>query len=346
MKSFFYILLLSLSSFAALALPNGEKLYNSHCSTCHNTHGLGGMGTPLTPAKVVNYSDEYLYNTIRLGRKGRIMPAFNHLSDGQVNAIISHIKSWNQVSKVVVFSKEPIKGNRAKGKIIYQKKCQSCHGENGKSNAVGTGISISRERKFKIAPPDLNNVGYLASASDSYIKNSLISGQIGSTMPSIKKLGLNDQDLNDVISYIRSFEQSIDENIEPETQDPTLIFDSPYDFDTTVKNLKMALTGLNFRYFPDRYLEMGLGDKSLINTKQLSLRFCNFKQLYQMINTDPRLGIFLPCRITIVENDEGKVQLHLMNMTLISKLFNNDQLTEGAQKMHETMLEVIDEATL
>lgn len=343
LTSLFLLLLISVNVVAA---PDGKKLYNNHCSSCHNEQGLGGIGSPITPAKVVNFSDDYLFKTIRLGRKGRVMPAYNHLSDIQVNAIIKYIKSWIKVSKTVTFSKEKIKGDLVNGHSIFQQKCQSCHGATGKSDAIGTGITTSRPRNFAITPADLSNPGYLASASDAYIKNTIISGQLDSSMPSIEELGLNDQQLDDVVRYIRSLENIANEEIKPATQEPTLVFDSPYDFDTTVKNLKNALTGLNFRYFPDRYLEQGLGDDENINKKQLSLRFCNFKDLYDMINTDPRLGIFLPCQITVVENEEAKVQLLLMNMTLISKLFNNDQLTQGAQRMHEIMLEVMDEATL
>ncbi len=341
----FFILLLSIS-LSAYAAPDGKKLYDNHCSICHNKKGLGGIGAPLTPAKVVNYSDDFIFKTIRLGRKGRVMPAFDHLSDSQVNAIIEYIKSWNKVSKTIIFSDQKINGDVENGKKIYQEKCQSCHGESGKSNALGTGVTISRQRDFKIVPPDLGNPGYLASANDAFIKNSIISGQLGSAMPTLDELALSDKELDDVVSFIRSFENVTKDEIKPETQEPTLIFDSPYDFDTTVTNLKNALTGLNFRYFPDRYLEMGLGDEKDMNKKQMTLRFCNFKDLYDMINMDPRLGIFLPCQITVVENEEGSVQLYLMNMTLISKLFNNDQLTVGAQEMHEIMLEVIDEATL
>lgn len=346
MKYLLSFALLLLTSHSAFAAPNGEKLYNTNCSSCHNKDGLGGIGLPLPASKVVNFSDDYLYKTIRLGRKGRIMPAFSHLSESQVKAIILHIKSWYKINKTVTFSDEKIIGDKTHGKELYQQKCQACHGENGKSKAIGTGVTISRTRAFAVAPPDLSNPGYLASANDHFIKNTVISGRIGSIMPPFQQFNISDEDLNDIISYIRSLETITNETVEIETHDPTLIFDSPYDFDTTVKNIKGALSGLNFRYFPDRYIEMGLADDSLINKKQLSLRFCNFKQLYKMINTDPRLGIILPCRITIVENDEGEVKLYMMNMALITEIFNNEQLTHGAQEMHETMLEVIDEATL
>ena len=93
-------------------------------------------------------------------------------------------------------------------------------------------------------------------------------------------------------------------------------------------------------------MEMGLADDLFINKKQLSLRFCNFNRLYNMINTDPRLGVVLPCRITVVEQPEGDVKLYVMNMRLVSRLFNNDQLDESAISMFESVIEVIEEATL
>jgi len=35
-----------------------------------------------------------------------------------------------------------------------------------------------------------------------------------------------------------------------------------------------------------------------------------------------------------------------MNMKVVSRLFNNTQLSETAEAMHESLMELIDEATL
>jgi len=274
------------------------------------------------------------------------MPAFSKLSDAQVTAIVEYILSWRIDKRVPIYSDITVVGDIQNGAKLFQKECAECHGKDGKSEGVGTGVTVSRKRKFEVVPPALNNPGFLASASDTSIRHTINEGRLGTSMPSKEKLGLSDQDVNDLVSYIRSFEREYEEKEPLEDTRPTLVFDSPYDFETTVANIKQSLQGMNFRYFPDRYMEMGLADDRFINKKQLSLRFCNFNRLYNMINIDPRLGVVLPCRITVVEQPEGDVKLYILNMRLVSTLFNNDQLDEAAISMFESVMEVIEEATL
>ena len=342
----FLLIQLAWFSHSAIAAPDGHQLYTKHCSVCHNDDGIGGIGLPLKGEKIDHFPREYLFKTIRLGREGRVMPAFEQLSDAQINAIVDYIFSWREHPHEVTYSDQPVAGDVDKGQQLFAQKCAACHGKDGKSEGVGTGVTLSRERKFAVVPPALNNPGFLASASDEWIKDTVKSGRPGTIMPSQATLGLSDQDLNDIVSYVRSFETHYETENEQDEEPPTLVFDSPYDFITTVGNIKQSLQGLNFRYFPDRYMEMGLADDSLINKKQLSLRFCNFKQLYKMINTEPRLGVILPCRVTVVEDDEGQVRIYVMNMKTVARLFNNSQLTETAKAMHDSLMQLIEEATL
>ncbi len=345
MNRLFALFALLLLAATALAAPNGEELYTRHCSVCHNDKGIGGIGLPLNGEKLEHFSRDYLFKTIRNGRPGRVMPPFEKLSDAQVNAIVDHVMSWRK-TPAQEWPATPVKGDPDKGERLFQEKCSACHGKDGKSNGLGTGVTLSRERKFKVVPPALNNIGFLRSAPDSWIRYTIQNGRPGTIMPSQKDFGISDQDLDDIVSYIRQFERKHDERPKPEQEPPTLVFDSPYDFVTTVTNLKETLKGLNFRYFPDRYMEMGLAPDDQINKKQLSLRFCNFNLLYKMINIEPRLGVILPCRVTVVEEDDGSVKLYLMNMKVATQLFNNEQLSELAEQMNESLMELIEEATL
>lgn len=349
LKYSLYLSLLMIGLTLALptqAAPNGQKLYSKHCSVCHNDDGMGGIGLPLNSAKIEHFPRDYLFKTIRMGRPGRVMPAFSKLSDAQVNAIVDHVLSWKKTTQIDVYSPLAVQGDPQLGKLLFEEKCAACHGKNGKSIGTGTGVTLSREREFAVVPPALNNAGFLASASDEWIKSTIKHGRPGTIMPSQQATKLSEQQLNDVVSYVRSFEQEYTEQDSEEAEDPTIVADSPYDFVTTVNNIKQSLQGMNFRYFPDRYLEMGLAEDAIINKKQLSLRFCNFKQLYKMINIEPRLGVVLPCRLTVVEADDGSVKIYAMNMKVVSRLFNNTQLIEAAAQMHATILELIDEVTL
>jgi len=103
---------------------------------------------------------------------------------------------------------------------------------------------------------------------------------------------------------------------------------------------------LSFRIFPDRLLEQGLIDEFSVNTRQVGVRFCNFNELYGMLKIEPRLGVVLPCRITILERKDGQVLLVIPNLRVVSRWFNNDELVGLWDQMEETFAEIIDEVTL
>jgi high-affinity iron transporter len=84
-------------------LANGEKLYQTSCTTCHgNTgHGDGPAGKGLDPAPA-NFHDGDLvwtsapykfFNTIRLGVPGTGMAAFSQLSDKEIWDLAFYLKS-------------------------------------------------------------------------------------------------------------------------------------------------------------------------------------------------------------------------------------------------------------
>jgi cytochrome c oxidase cbb3-type subunit 3 len=65
-----------------------------------------------------------------------------------------------------------------------------------------------------------------------------------------------------------------------------------------------------------------------------------------MLNIEPRLGVVLPCRVTIMERADGTVLLVVPNLRVVSRWFNNDQLVELWDRMEDTFNQIIEEATL
>ena len=339
------ICLLLLFSVPVFSAPNGDALYQEHCAVCHQSSGKGGIGLPLTREKLAYISDDYIYKTVRLGRPGRIMPAFKHLSDAQLKAIVGFIRSWNP-EPGMVFSNEPVAGDKERGKALYLQYCSQCHGEDGSGEGQGTGVTLSRERKFMVMPAAINNSGFLQSAPDSMIKHTIKVGRASSSMPVFGKV-LSDQQINDIVAFVRSFEDGESSNA-AETEKPraAYIVESPYDFETTVENVKAALKGANFRTFPLRFIEQGLIDEFSHNERQIAIRFCNFKELYGLLNIEPRLGTVLPCRIDVVEDKAGRVLLISANVASIAYWFNNDELIRLGKAMEAVIIEVMEEATL
>ncbi len=340
-----FIFLFSLSAYSA---PRGEELFARHCSSCHGLDGKGGVGVPISmPSFIDSVSNRYLSATIRHGRPGRIMPAFETLSDAQVNAIVMYLRNWSN-KPAPEHDTAIVKGDKKHGEQLFAKRCAQCHGDDGRGGK-GTGVTFSRERDLPIIAPALNNAGFLAAASDGMIRDTITLGREGTPMTSMLAAGLSKQDINDVVSFIRSFEKNAGElkqGLNERNKEPLVItVDSPYGLDETVANLKQAIIGQNFTLIRTDYLEHGLVEEGKENKKQIVLHFCNFNFLFEALSIDPRVGMFLPCRVTIIEKD-GKVQLSTINPKRLSKLFNNHELDESCETMHEVYSNLLEDAVL
>ena len=317
-----------------------------HCAACHGDQGDGGVGVPLAlPAFLESVDDSFLRTTIRLGRPGRVMPAFSTLSDAQVDALVGHIRGWSGKPEPV-FAPTPVKGDVQHGKELFAKYCASCHGEMGEGGS-GTGVTFSRRRELPIIAPALNNPGFLAAASDEMIKHTLEFGREGTPMRSFLVQGLSEQDINDLVSAIRSMEDSEYTGPRPEVtlDEAVIITESPYTLEETVENLKESIISQNFMLIRTDYLEHGLVEEGKEDKRQVILHFCNFKLLFDALAIDPRVGMFLPCRVTVVER-EDKVLVMTINPMYLSHLFNNDDLDEACKQMHGIYTEILEDATL
>jgi cytochrome c oxidase cbb3-type subunit 3 len=340
-----FIVVLVLTTRITLAAPDGAQLYATHCAVCHGDKGTGGVGIPLAlPSFLESVDDAFLRKTIRYGRPGRVMPAFPALSDAQLNAIVGFIRGWSG-KPVPEFSYEPVKGNSVHGRELYASHCAMCHGANGEGGK-GTGVTFSRRRELPIIAPALGNPGFLMAASDEMIRHTLVYGREGTPMRSFLAQGLSEQDIDDLVSYVRSFSnQTLSTAQAVATEAPVLVVESPYPLEETIENLRQSIISQNFQLIRTEYLEHGLVEEGKENKRQVVLHFCNFKFLYEALAIDPRVGMFLPCQVTVTEVD-GKVRVMTINPLYLSHLFNNDELDGACKQMAGIYRAIIEDATL
>lgn len=342
---FALLLLLPFSSghAAESAKSVGEQLYTQHCAACHGSDGDGGVGIPLALSDFqASVSDEYLAKTIKLGRPGRIMPAFATFTDQEIEALVKHIRGFSNVA-YPKDNRTPIEGNPTLGKKVYEQNCASCHGQNGEGGS-GTGVTFSRPRHLPIIAPALNNSGFQAAISDEMIKHTLMKGRKGTPMTSFLKNGLSEKDLDNVVAYIRQFKQQ-EQTLTAEDLAPTLTYESPYGLQETIDSIKRAVLGKNFRLIRVQTFDDGYVAKDKQKANKSIIYFCNFEFLNRALNIDPRVGMFLPCRITVVES-KGKVLVMAINPLRLSSLFNNNELDKACIEMRDLYIEILEEATL
>ena len=328
---------------AARPAASGARLYDRDCAACHGERGRGGIGLPLSlPSFQAGVDNAYLRRTIRRGRPGRVMPAFPQLWEAQVNTLVRYIRRWSDHRPVTLVA-AGVPGSAARGAVLFARHCAACHGAGG-AGAAGTGVTLSRPRSQPIMAPALDNSGFLASASDRIIRTALVRGRAGTPMPSSRQEGLSGQDVDDLVAYIRGLQDQMPVVTPAPSGGPDIVGVSPDGVAATVARLKEAVEAANMRLIRVQYLDQGFVPAGKENKHQVIVYSCDFGFLNAALQVDPRVGLFLPCRVTVLRH-HGKVLVMAVNPKRLSALFNDTALNRLCDRMYRRYQDIIEEAT-
>ena len=338
-----WLLILMGVACSASADDVGAALYNRHCAACHGNNGMGGVGVPLALADFLAVADDhYLRTTIRRGRPGRVMPAFTQLREEEVTALVRHILSWKAPQTKSQALIPARRGSAARGEPLYVQHCAACHGDHGQGGH-GTGVTFSRPRDYPILAPALNNPGFLAAASDAMIKTTLVHGRTGTPMVSFRTKGLSDKNLDDIVAYVRSFQTKASPSAVPSDEPAVISQVSSYSVESTVLKLETAFNAANLRVVRIQAYDKGYAPEGKENTKRMVVDACDFGFINEALKLDPRVGLFLPCRVIVSEQD-GEVRVLSVNPKRLSVFFNNAELNKMCDQISKTYKQVIEEA--
>lgn len=186
---------------------DGATLFGAFCSGCHGSSGAGvrAPGLPNLPSIASPdflglVSDEFLTETVRRGRPGRKMPAWGEMVGGlrpeEIREVVAYLRRLGGVQP----TPDPrprrwVKGDHNAGRRLFLSLCSGCHGQRGEG---GEG-------------PALNNPVLLETATDTYIVETIRRGRRQTTMegfqtPSPVRSALSAQEIEDIVTFIRSWE--------------------------------------------------------------------------------------------------------------------------------------------
>jgi cytochrome c oxidase cbb3-type subunit 3 len=316
---------------------SGAELYAAHCAKCHGDSGQGALGPPLNLPDFLRVADrDYLTATMRHGRPGRVMPSFRYvLSAGQRRRIAAFIQSWQQAPD---YPRPTVgEGDAQRGAKLFQKHCAQCHGYKGQGGEQPQGGKQSRDQggSGEVVAPALNNSGFLAAASDSFIKATLQHGRSGTRMPKAGGGQLSDQQLDDLVAFMRSWQSEVD----PLAQ-PVVEVRSDLPVAELIPLLKMSIRSHNFAFIRQTTLDEGLAE---VGEKVHILHFCSFGLLDKALRTDERVGSFLPCKIAVYREGEQTV-MSAINPKALSPLFGRKDLELYCSTVSERYMEIMREA--
>jgi len=116
----------------------GEKIFRSHCASCHGLNGAGGSGPNLTSGIFYHGgTDADLYRNIAEGIPGTAMPD-QFFSSAQIWQIVAYVRS---LSATPVRPK--LTGNASHGAQLFREKgCSGCHLIKGEGGVRGPDLSV------------------------------------------------------------------------------------------------------------------------------------------------------------------------------------------------------------
>ena len=180
----------------------GEGLYKMYCMACH-TSGKDSVNDEvfkrtipaiMNPAFLRAADDKFLRKVIEEGRAGTQMTAWKEaaagLTDSEIGKIVGYISKDRPRDRPERFGFAAFKGDLAHGEELYKIRCVSCHGDKGQG---GVGLNLRNPVIQKEADPE-------------FLAITVRDGRAGTHMAAFGKkgVGLSDQDITDVVSYVRT----------------------------------------------------------------------------------------------------------------------------------------------
>jgi cbb3-type cytochrome c oxidase subunit III len=187
---------------AEIIKNKGESLYKVYCIACH-TSGKDSIYDEvfkrtipaiMNPSFLMAADNNYLKEVISKGRADTQMTAWTAaaagISDEDINKLIEYLTAERPQKKPVPFGFAGFKGDANYGEDLYRIRCMSCHGDKGQG---GVGLNLRNPVVQKAADPE-------------FLAITVRDGRDGTPMAAFGKngVGLRDQDIVDVITYVRT----------------------------------------------------------------------------------------------------------------------------------------------
>jgi len=108
--------------------------------------------------------------------------------------------------------------------------------------------------------------------------------------------------------------------------------------DTELKKIKFKIVArINIH---ENILAKGLDFKEKIAV----LEICNANEAYEILSLGREISIFLPCKITVTQEEDGKVSLRMPKPTFLLNQYNKEEWNKTADHVEGLMINVMDEA--
>ena len=111
-----------------------------------------------------------------------------------------------------------------------------------------------------------------------------------------------------------------------------------YQFDEAVDKITMALKDVGFGILTEIDMKATLKNKLDVDRRPYQiLGACNPNFANQALQLEEKIGILLPCNVTVLEQESGKVEVSIMDPTVAMSIVENPELEALAIDVSEKL---------
>ena len=352
------LMLVGATPILAADMANGQRI-NKSCALCHGIHGQGASGK-LSP-RIAGLPKEYILKAMKDYVDGtRVYPLMVRTSqiakftERDFNDIAAYLSSLD-LSSDERFDIRPTFGSADEGKSIYRSDCRNCHGRDGYGRASKEAPPLAGQhpeylfttmRGFKeghrIHANDVEDDSFVDYTDEDFINIAAYLGTLDD-----KKIipGYRFTPPFYRPSFAQPQRRELSESIQITDITQTVVRMAAEDGVTTASAEKAMIAKakeIGLKKVAQQKVSQFL-EKQGVEMPHLSIfQFCNPLDARLMVIADPVFSSYMPCRISMVEDADGKLWLMMLNLDMLinSKLLPAE-VVETAIKVNQQMLDVM-----
>lgn len=365
MKKILAICLLAIAPFTvsnAADLANGQEI-NKSCALCHGNIGQGTPGK-LSP-RLAGMPVEYLIKITKEYRDGaRVNPlmvktaSIDKMTDQDIEDISTYL-SMITIKQDSRFNISQDSGNAEEGEEIFLDECKTCHKRDGYGNPRKEAPPLAGQHveylyqsmkmfqfKNRIHANDeddetfddyedkdlMNLTAYLATLDDAVFEDGYMATLPKITSADIKASKAVAQTREKANLQITDIKQTV---VQMPLKDGVKTQDA-------IDAMLSKAVELNQKLVAQQYVSKELESRGIDSPYLSIFQFCTPTDARLMVIANPIFASYMPCRISMVEDQQGNILLMMLNLDmLIENKLLPPEVVETAIRVNQNMLDIM-----
>ncbi|MEJ2441006.1 MAG: DUF302 domain-containing protein [Gammaproteobacteria bacterium] len=126
---------------------------------------------------------------------------------------------------------------------------------------------------------------------------------------------------------------------------PLIIVTTTKTMQQALAAVKVAIANNNYVFIRKQTINSHLIDKNQEDHKIILVYFCNFSMLHRALRLEKRVGVFLPCKITLIQKADH-VEMVAINPKFISYRLKEKRLDKICKQLIEDYMAILEDASI